>query len=66
MISIAIIEDHLVLVEALELLLSSEGDFSIAGSADNLSNGREMLQHIRPDVLLLDVGFNPHCPGQNA
>lgn len=57
MISIAIIEDHLVLVEALELLLRSEGDISIAGSADNLSNGRELLQQVKPDVLLLDVGL---------
>ncbi len=57
MISIAIVEDHLVLVEALELLLSSEGDISIAGSADNFADGQEMLQHIRPDVLLLDVGL---------
>jgi DNA-binding NarL/FixJ family response regulator len=57
MISIAIVEDHLVLVEALELLLNSEGDISIAGTADNFSEGREMLQHTRPDVLLLDVGL---------
>jgi DNA-binding NarL/FixJ family response regulator len=57
MISIAIVEDHLVLVEALELLLSSEGDISIAGSADNFSDGQEMLQRIKPDVLLLDVGL---------
>jgi DNA-binding NarL/FixJ family response regulator len=57
MISIAIVEDHLVLVEALELLLSSEGDISLAGSADNFSDGRELLQRIKPDVLLLDVGL---------
>jgi DNA-binding NarL/FixJ family response regulator len=57
MISIAIVEDHLVLVEALELLLNSEGDISISGSAENFSDGREMLQHIKPDVLLLDVGL---------
>ena len=57
MISIAIVEDHLVLVEALELLLSSEGDISIAGCADNFSDGKEMLQCIKPDVLILDVGL---------
>jgi DNA-binding NarL/FixJ family response regulator len=57
MISIAIVEDHLVLVEALELLLSSEEDISIAGCADNFSDGKEMLQRIKPDVLILDVGL---------
>ena len=57
MISIAIVEDHLVLVEALELLLSSEGDISIAGCADNFSDGQEMLRRIKPDVLILDVGL---------
>ena len=57
MISIAIVEDHLVLVEALELLLNSEGDIRIAGCADNFSEGKEMLQHIKPDVLILDVGL---------
>jgi DNA-binding NarL/FixJ family response regulator len=57
MISIAIIEDHLVLVEALELLLSSERDISVAGCADNFSDGKELLQRIKPDVLILDVGL---------
>jgi DNA-binding NarL/FixJ family response regulator len=57
MISIAIVEDHLVLVEALELLLNSEGDIRIAGCADNFSEGREMLQTVKPDVLILDVGL---------
>ncbi len=45
------------MVEALELLLSSEKDISVAGWADSFSEGKELLQRIKPDVLILDVGL---------
>jgi DNA-binding NarL/FixJ family response regulator len=57
MISVAIIEDHQVLVEALEFLLRSEPEFEFAGAAGTLAAGRDLLRRSSPDVLLLDIGL---------
>lgn len=55
MISLAIIEDHRILVDSLGLMLRQEGDIEFLGSADSLAKGRDLLQQVSPDVLLLDV-----------
>lgn len=57
MISLAIVEDHQVLVDSLGLMLRQEEDMEFMGSADTLARGREMMKRISPDVLLLDVGL---------
>jgi DNA-binding NarL/FixJ family response regulator len=55
LISLAIIEDHRILVDSLGLMLRQEGDIEFLGSADSLAKGRDLLQQVSPDVLLLDV-----------
>jgi DNA-binding NarL/FixJ family response regulator len=55
LISLAIIEDHKVLVDSLILKLRQESDIEFLGSANNYSAGRELLRKITPDVLLLDI-----------
>jgi len=57
MISIAIIEDHQMLIDALSVMLSSSSEFSFAGSANNLNDGLALIERTQPDVLLLDVGL---------
>jgi NarL family two-component system response regulator LiaR len=57
LISIAIVDDHWVLVDSLTLMLGQEPDFAFLGSADTLAKGRELLKRISPDVLLLDVSL---------
>lgn len=57
MVTVGIIEDHQVLIDALVMLLRVETDFQFAGSAGTFSAGAELIRRTCPDVLLLDVGL---------
>lgn len=57
MISVAIIEDHQILVDSLGLMLRYEPDMEFLGAASTVSDGQQLIQHSKPDVLLLDVGL---------
>lgn len=57
MISVAMIEDHRLLVDSLGLMLRYETDIEFKGAAGSLSDGRDLIQNTTPDVLLLDVGL---------
>lgn len=57
MITVAMIEDHTILVDSLSLMLRYEEDIEFLGSAGTIGKGRELLDSKKPDVLLLDVGL---------
>jgi DNA-binding NarL/FixJ family response regulator len=57
MIRVAIIEDHQILVDALELMLRLNEEFMLVGSAPNMATGYEMVRRANPDVLLLDINL---------
>jgi len=57
MIRVAVIEDHRVLIEALEMMFSSEGEFEFVGAATTIEGGLNLVKGAKPDVLLLDVGL---------
>lgn len=57
MITVAIIEDHQILVDSLGLMLRYEQDMEFLGAASSLSDGRILVENCTPDVLLLDVGL---------
>ena len=57
MISVAIIEDHQILVDSLGLMLRYEPDMEFLGAASSLSDGQILVENCSPDVLLLDVGL---------
>ena len=57
MISVAMIEDHQILVDSLSLMLRYESDIEFLGSASSVSNGHNLIKETTPDVLLLDVGL---------
>jgi len=57
MISVAMIEDHRLLVDSLGLMLRYESDIEFKGAAGSISDGRELIQNATPDVLLLDMGL---------
>lgn len=57
MITVAMIEDHQILVDSLSLMLRYEPDIDFLGSASSLEKGRHLLKETKPDVLLLDVGL---------
>ncbi|HKR31569.1 MAG TPA: response regulator transcription factor [Terriglobales bacterium] len=61
-IRIVIADDHAILRESLSLLLSTQGDFEIEGSATNGQEALQMVQQHHPDVLVLDL-FMPDFDG---
>ena len=56
-ITIAIIDDHSLLVEALEALLAQEREFLWVGSAADGEAGLKLCQDLKPDMVLLDVSL---------
>jgi len=61
-IRIVIADDHAILRESLSLLLSTQKDFEIEGSATNGQEALQMVQQHHPDVLVLDL-FMPDFDG---
>lgn len=55
MIRLLIIDDHEMVREGLKAMLLAEPDFAIVGDAANAEQALEAIEHLRPDVVLLDV-----------
>lgn len=56
-IRVAIVDDHKVLAEGLEHIINSSGLGQVTNKAYSIADCREMLEHSRPDVLILDVSL---------
>jgi two-component system, NarL family, response regulator DevR len=54
-ISIFIVDDHEMVREGLKAMLDTEADFTIVGDAANAEQTLEKIEHLRPDVVLLDI-----------
>ncbi|HYH00921.1 MAG TPA: response regulator transcription factor [Terriglobales bacterium] len=61
-IRVVIADDHVVLLESLSALLSSQPDFEVVGKAVNGTIAVELVQQHHPDVLVLDL-FMPENDG---
>lgn len=59
---IVIADDHIVLLESLSALLSSQSDFDVVGKASNGTDAVELVRQYKPDVLVLDL-FMPTTDG---
>src|SRR5438105_8508295 len=59
---IVIADDHAILRESLALLLATQNDFEVEGSAANGQEALEMVQQYHPNVLVLDL-FMPNFDG---
>lgn len=55
MITVAIVEDHKIFVDALTLVLHSEKDIELAGFAATLKDSYALIRRTRPDVVLLEI-----------
>ena len=55
MIRLLIIDDHEMVREGLKAMLVAEPDFEIVGDAANAEEALELIEHLRPDVVLLDI-----------
>ena len=56
-IRILIAEDHAMLADALQMLLSSQPDMHCVGVAPSGQEAVELAAHLQPDILLLDLGM---------
>jgi len=54
-ISVVVVDDHPVVREGLEFLLSAQPDFDLVGSADSGAGLLALLKRVVPDVLVLDL-----------
>ena len=54
-IRIVIVDDHPIVREGLRRLLSLEADMEVVGQADNGRSALDLLEDVRPDILLLDL-----------
>lgn len=61
-IRVVIADDHVLLLESLSALLSSQPDIDVVGKAVNGTAALELVQQERPDVLVLDL-FMPENDG---
>lgn len=55
MIRLLIIDDHEMVREGLKAMLTAEPDFEIIGDAANAEQAFELIERLRPDVILLDI-----------
>jgi two-component system, NarL family, response regulator DevR len=55
MIRLVVIDDHEMVREGLKVMLTAEPDFEIVGDAPNAEQAFELIDRLRPDVILLDV-----------
>lgn len=55
MITLAIVEDHALVVQGIGALLQDEPDINLVGTAADAKHARALLAEKRPDVVLCDV-----------
>ena len=54
-IRLFIVDDSGVIREGLKIMLESETDFEIVGTADNGKSAIELVEDIKPDIVLMDL-----------
>ena len=57
MINVAIIDDHLMIIEGIHSLLQDEAGIEWMGSAKTLDELVQLLRYKQPDVLLMDINL---------
>ncbi len=60
-----LVDDHAVVRSGLRMLLGSERDVEIVGEASTASEALQAVDHLRPDVILMDIGL-PDMSGIEA
>lgn len=61
-IDILIADDHMLVREGIKQLLELEGDFKVIGEAGDGYECLELINKLKPDVVLLDINM-PNCNG---
>lgn len=61
-IKLLIVDDHVLIREGLKKTLSGERDLAVVGEADNVVELFKVLEHVTPDIILLDITM----PGESG
>ena len=56
-------DDHEMILNALDLLLSDSVTYQVVDRALNILSIKEKLHKLRPDILILDLNFQKKCVG---
>jgi len=57
LIRVAIVDDHQIVIDGLEKIITESGIACLTNKAYNIAECRKMLKKAQPDVLMLDVGL---------
>lgn len=57
MITVVLIDDHEVVVQGLRLMLGELDDVTVVGSANDGAPGADLVESLRPDVVLMDLSM---------
>ena len=57
MITVAIVDEHFILLSALNVLLNSQDDIKVIGTAGDSGSAVELIKLETPDVILLDISM---------
>ncbi|GAB4479427.1 MAG: response regulator transcription factor [Anaerolineae bacterium] len=56
-IRVLLVEDHHLVREGLRLLLEEQGDFEVVGQAANGTEALQLIDSLRPDVVVMDISM---------
>ena len=56
-IRLVLVDDHAIVRTGLRMLFASEPDITIVGEADSGAEALELVQELRPDVIVMDVAM---------
>ncbi len=55
MITIVLVDDHKIVRQGIKGLLEDEPDFKVIGEAANGTEGIELVENLKPDILISDL-----------
>jgi DNA-binding NarL/FixJ family response regulator len=62
---VLIVDDHVVVIEGIKTVLSSEPDFEVVGSALDGGEAVSMIESLKPDIVILDISM-PNVDGMET
>lgn len=57
MLKVLLVEDHVIVRQGVRALLAEEADISVIGEAGSGSEALAMIQKLKPNVVLMDIGL---------
>ena len=63
MVKILLVEDQILIRDALEHLINEQADMEVIGVTDNASNALELCRELKPDLVLMEVVTEDYTNG---